>query len=340
MSKFAILRTKKLKSAVAMNASLKHSFRDQETPNADPELLHKNEHWIAQTRNEALQRFNDRLDTQEKIRKNAVYAIEYLITASPEAMHAKSKGYQDQYFEDAIAWLKERHGAENVVCAGIHRDETTPHMFAYVVPIDERGKLNARAFLGGRDTLQHMQDDFASSVGVKNGFERGLRGSKAKHQTVRQFYANLNDKRFDDSVKYYSASPFQINTSDVRPKVLDEKPIGALFWKGVHQTTETLEEVADRIYDTKIRPLQNKYLDQKQKRLDAENRYHGLQRSSLNVNGLTEMQIKQVQNQIDKKAAENLKEKLEREKEAAKKLEQERIQRQLNRNSKKGSFRR
>jgi len=52
-----------------MNASLKHSFRDQEIPNADPELLYKNEHWIAQTRNEALQRLNDRLDTQEKIRK-------------------------------------------------------------------------------------------------------------------------------------------------------------------------------------------------------------------------------------------------------------------------------
>lgn len=46
-----------------MNASLKHSFRDQEKPNADPELLYKNEHWITQTRNEVLQRFNDRLDT-------------------------------------------------------------------------------------------------------------------------------------------------------------------------------------------------------------------------------------------------------------------------------------
>jgi len=28
-------------------------------------------------------------------------------------MHEKSKGQQDQYFEDALNWLKERHGPEN-----------------------------------------------------------------------------------------------------------------------------------------------------------------------------------------------------------------------------------
>jgi len=46
-------------------------------------------------------------------------------------------------------------------------------MFAYVLPIDEKGKLNARAFLGGRDMLQRMQNEFSGTVGVKNGFERG-----------------------------------------------------------------------------------------------------------------------------------------------------------------------
>jgi len=335
VSKFAILRTKKLKSAVAMNASLKHSFRDQETPNADPELLYRNEHWIAQTRHEALQRFNDRLDTQEKIRKNAVYAIEYLITASPEAMHAKSKESQDLYFADALEWLKERHGPENVVCVGIHRDETTPHMFAYVVPIDERGKLNARAFLGGRDVLQHMQDEFAGSVGLKNGFERGLRGSKAKHQTIRQFYANLNDRSFDISVGHHKNSPYDIWEDDVTPKVLSKKEVGLIF-KKIEPTYETPRDMARRLYFNHVKPLENKYLDQKQKRIDAENRYLSFERSNVNANGLTSEQVSQLQKYIDKKSAENLKEKLEREKEAAKKLELERMQRQLNRASKKG----
>ena len=53
-------------------------------------------------------------------------------------------------FNDALKWLRERHGGSNVVYAGIHRDETTPHMYAYVVPLDEAtGRLNCRKWLGG-----------------------------------------------------------------------------------------------------------------------------------------------------------------------------------------------
>ena len=43
-------------------------------------------------------------------------------------MASKSREEQDAYFRDALDWLKGRHGAENVVYAGIHRDETTPHL--------------------------------------------------------------------------------------------------------------------------------------------------------------------------------------------------------------------
>ena len=43
MAHFAILRVQKLKSAVAVHRSMKHSFRAQDTPNADAELTHLNE---------------------------------------------------------------------------------------------------------------------------------------------------------------------------------------------------------------------------------------------------------------------------------------------------------
>ena len=36
---YAILRTQKLKSPVAVRRSMKHAFREQDTPNADPERL-------------------------------------------------------------------------------------------------------------------------------------------------------------------------------------------------------------------------------------------------------------------------------------------------------------
>jgi hypothetical protein len=120
-----------------------------------------------------------------------VLAIEYLVTASPESMASKDRPGQDAYFADALAWLKAKHGAENVVHAGIHRDETTPHMYAYVVP-RVGDKLNCRAFLGGAKALSAMQTDFAQRVGRPHGLERGLEGSKARHTTVQAYYARVN----------------------------------------------------------------------------------------------------------------------------------------------------
>ena len=148
---YAILRTQKLKSKQEVRRSLKHSFREQETPNADPNLTPENTHIGAENTREAIQKIEARLP--EKIRKNGVLAIEYLITASPEDMQGKTRAQQDAYFTDARQWLEDRHSAENVVYAGIHRDETTPHMYAYVVPIDGKGNLNCRAFLGGAKAL-------------------------------------------------------------------------------------------------------------------------------------------------------------------------------------------
>jgi len=129
---YAILRVQKLKAAVAVHRSLKHAFREQDTPNAAPELAHENDHIGASNVAEAMQKFRDRLP--EKFRKDAVQCVEYLITGSPEGMHAKSKEAQDRYFQDGLNWLRDKHGAENVIYAGIHRDESTPHMYAYVVP--------------------------------------------------------------------------------------------------------------------------------------------------------------------------------------------------------------
>lgn len=190
---FAIFRAQKLKSTVAVRSSLKHAFREQETPNADPEKLELNSHIGAENTSEALKAFKDRLP--EKIRKNGVLCIEYFVSASPEAMYAKTREEQDRYFTDALEWLKAKHGAENVFYAGAHRDESTPHMYAYVVPLDDKGKLNCRSFLGGhKDVMSEIQTAFAEEVGKKHGLRRGIEGSKAKHTTIKQFYTGLAEQ--------------------------------------------------------------------------------------------------------------------------------------------------
>lgn len=189
---FVVLRTQKLKSGAAIQRSMKHAFRTQTTPNADPSRTPDNTHIGAQNVAEGLANFNARLATQDKVRKNAVLAIEYLISGSPDDIKGKTREQQDAYFRDALKWLEDKHGKANVVYAGIHRDETTPHMYAYVVPLDQRGKLNCRSFLGGSKALTQMQTDFAKDVGQVHGLQRGIEGSRARHTTVQQYYARAS----------------------------------------------------------------------------------------------------------------------------------------------------
>ena len=173
--RFAVLRVAKIKTLGNLRSSAKHTFRQRETPNADPGLKDANEVWIGPDNAEGVaEAWADR--TPEKIRKNAVHALEYLVTASPEALSAMSKDEQDAYFAKGLDWLCRRHGADNVLSAVIHRDETTPHLTAMVIPLDDRGHLNARSFTGGKLQLSEMQTDFAAAVSDW-GIERGIHRS-------------------------------------------------------------------------------------------------------------------------------------------------------------------
>lgn len=189
---YAILRAKKLKSMGAVARSARHTFREQPTPNADPAQLSRNRTVGAQSTDSLLQVMKGRLP--DKRRCDAVLCIEYLITASPEAFKRHGGRLDDLgggYFSDALAWLKRRHGAANVVSSTVHLDESTPHLVAYVVPLTKDGRLSCRDFLGGPAKLRLMQDEFQATCGASRGLERGVRGSNAKHEEVAAFYEVL-----------------------------------------------------------------------------------------------------------------------------------------------------
>jgi hypothetical protein len=185
---FAILRTAKLKSFGNVGGSLSHTYRTRETTNADPDRAATNEH-SHNSPAEVMQALRDRLP--EKYRKDAVIGLEYFVGASPQWFDGKTREQQDAYFRESIDWLEKRHGKENVIGWSIHRDETSPHLVAYVVPISDRGTLNAKQWTGGAAALSKMQTDFAKNVGARNDLERGIEGSKAHHQTIKGFYAQI-----------------------------------------------------------------------------------------------------------------------------------------------------
>ena len=186
---FAILRLQKLKSFADVGGSLSHNYRNRETLNADSDRTYLNEHEL-DTNEKCMTAIRDRIP--EKRRKDAVLCIEHLITASPK-WDGWGTSKETAFFEQSKKWLENKYGKNNVVSTTIHRDETTPHLVAYVVPVDEEtGRLNAKKFIGGsRHTLSQMQTDFAVEV-KELGLDRGIQGSRAKHTSIKEYYENVN----------------------------------------------------------------------------------------------------------------------------------------------------
>ncbi|MEE3386047.1 MAG: MobV family relaxase [Prevotella sp.] len=188
---YAIMRCAKIKSFGRLAGNFGHCFRERETQNADPARTSHNEHFFAQSAEEAMTR--TKLMMPEKIRKNGVLAVEYLMTASPEFWHKATEEQKKAFFEKSVDWLAEKYGREHIVTATVHTDETTPHLTAIVIPIDAKGKLNARSFIGGtRDALSKDQDSYAEAV-ADLGLVRGIKGSKAKHKEISQWYEELHE---------------------------------------------------------------------------------------------------------------------------------------------------
>ena len=252
---YAILRTAKLKTMGNIGGSLAHSYRTIETPNVDPDRTPKNHHTVA-TPEAVKQAIKDRLP--ERRRADAVLCIEYLITASPE-WEGWGTSKETDFFERASLWLSNKHGEENIAGISIHRDISTPNLVAYVVPIDQKGKLNCKDFLGGRVKLNQMQTDFAKTV-ADLGLTRGKEGSKAKHTSIKAYYHDINHARH-----------FTIEAVSPKPEMFESK---ARYGEKV--TAAVIEQV-----EPTVKAANSILMDYEKARLDknvAEDSYDTLKR--------------------------------------------------------------
>lgn len=185
---YAIMRSKKLSGMGSVAAALKHCFRERETPNADPSRTPTNDHLAASSTDQAMGKLRDLLP--EKRRKDAVLAVEYVLTASPEWWKSATADQQADFFRRSRAFLEAKYGPDRIVVATIHRDEASPHLSAFVVPLTKDRRLSAKDFIGGRDKMRADQTKFAESV-RDLGLDRGIEGSRATHQRVKSYYAAI-----------------------------------------------------------------------------------------------------------------------------------------------------
>jgi hypothetical protein len=249
---FAIMRAKKLASMGSVASSMQHNFRERETPNADPERTPENEHLQAQTTDEAMGKLRDLLP--EKRRKDAVLVVEYVMSASPEWWKTATETQQKAFFEKSQAWLADKYGKENILVASIHKDETSPHLSAFVVPKTADGRLSAKDFIGNRDKMRKDQTTFAERV-ADLGLERGIEGSKATHQRINAHY---------NAIENASKDVPRITVDELKPKklkgeTLAEKIFGAKETDlGVaHRLTAKIKGYAEPLAKTAATASQN-----------------------------------------------------------------------------------
>lgn len=170
---YAIFREEKRTNLSQVARSNKHNFRDQPTPNADPNLPGPRLLFGARNLSKAVKE-----KLPEKVRKNAVIAVEAVLTASPEYFAHQTPDQLNAWVNANVEWLKDRHG-ENLLQVVLHLDESTPHLHAYWMPLKD-GKLNYRAIQGARKDLVDVQDGYAMAMRAF-GLSRGQPKSAARH---------------------------------------------------------------------------------------------------------------------------------------------------------------
>ena len=182
-----VFRAKKLKSREMIAGSTAHMMRWRHAANADPDRTSLNRIIIGSSNPLAEV---DALLEGAWARAGSVLAIEVVISASHEWWEAATPEQANQWVRANVKFLREAFGDGNVAHLQLHMDERTPHLTGFIIPL-VNGRLNAKAFLGGRQKLRELQDKAAAAVSHL-GIERGVKGSQATHQPLKKFYAALD----------------------------------------------------------------------------------------------------------------------------------------------------
>ncbi len=220
MAGYAIIRVEKHNTLGTIAGIGHHLDRTRETPNADPARAHLNRTWIdgkwvvwgdePRESGSHLQAMKARLaDFQQrggKIQKNAVIALEVLLSASPDAF--REPGFNlDDWVDAQAGYVAKRFGGRNIISMVLHLDEETPHVHVIVIPeierIERRGNkkttkprepkppkpaLAASQWVGSRALLSELQSDYAAAM-APFGLMRGKERSGARHVPVSEYYA-------------------------------------------------------------------------------------------------------------------------------------------------------
>ncbi|MBD2364242.1 plasmid recombination protein [Anabaena minutissima FACHB-250] len=222
----AVCRIQKIKSWGLLGGNEAHTARARNTPNANPAVTNVTLYGSYDNAN-LVTLVKDKIGLQT-IRSNAVLAVEMLLSASADYFHPEglfeAETYDKQRLDDfaqaTVTWLCSAWG-DRLLKAELHLDEITPHVHAYIVPLDEQGKLNCRALFGTREKLSQLQDSFADAV-AHLGISRGIKSSAATYTSVKKYYAAVSrDSEILDLESYLPKPRIHEASESYRERVIE-----------------------------------------------------------------------------------------------------------------------
>lgn len=199
---YAALHVRKLSSVGGIHAHVHRvgGALDRMGERADPQWTPRNRLLMGTDRTAArINEIIEALPNQRRApRKDAVRAVEIVLSASPELFYDFAKagitkaqwettGYRDpgyhdmlkrakatldeaalkKWTDDTVRWLREQIGEDKIVSATLHLDEKTPHVHVIAVPV-VGGRLSCKAFFT-REACRKWQDSYAQCTGLQRG---------------------------------------------------------------------------------------------------------------------------------------------------------------------------
>lgn len=187
---YAVVHMMKIKSG-AVGGIQSHNNREHEpktNPDVDMSRSEDNYDLIPcdNYKRSIKEKLSNLVESSRAIRKDAVVVCNFIVTSDNETMDALGADRQREFFQDSVKWFSDRYGADRVLNATVHMDETTPHLHIGVMPITQDGRLSAKAIFT-KTEMKAIQTEFARDVGEKYGLERGVEGSERTHLSEARF---------------------------------------------------------------------------------------------------------------------------------------------------------
>lgn len=187
---YAVVHMMKIKSG-AIGGIQSHNNREHEPKtNPDVDMSRSEDNYdlvpCSNYKKSIKEKLSNLVESSRAIRKDAVVVCNFIVTSDNATIEALGVDRQRKFFEDSVKWFSDRYGADRILNATVHMDETTPHLHVGVVPITQDGRLSAKAIFT-KTEMKAIQTEFARDVGEKYGLERGVEGSERTHLSEARF---------------------------------------------------------------------------------------------------------------------------------------------------------